>query len=72
MLGLVFYILIVGVSFHWVSQLPSAEDRLLKISIFVTLLYALFENVIGVAAFEMLFAYGLCLLAARRPSVYEE
>lgn len=72
LLGLVFYIVMILLSFHWVSSLLPAEDRLLKVSLFVTLLYALFENVIGVAAFEMLFAYGLCLLAARRSSAYEK
>lgn len=72
LLGLIFYILMILFSFRWTSPLLPAEDRLLKVSIFVTLLYALFENVIGVAAFEMLFAYGLCLLAARRSSAHEE
>lgn len=72
LLGLVIYIVMILFAFHWVSQLLPAEDRLLKVSLFVTLLYALFENVIGVAAFEMLFAYGLCLMAARRSSAYEE
>jgi O-antigen ligase len=45
-----------------------ADDELIKLSGAILLFYALFENVVGLVAFEMMFAYLLCLLSARRAS----
>ncbi len=45
-----------------------ADDELIKLSGAILLFYALFENVVGLVAFEVMFAYLLCLLSARRVS----
>lgn len=65
-LGLLVYLLILLRFLLVPSAMSTADERLVKLGGVLLLFYGLFENVVGQMAFELLFAYLLCLLSARR------
>lgn len=65
-LGLMIYFAIIARMLYVRSSLPRADEELVKLGSVMMLFYGLFENVVGLIAFEIIFAYLLCLLSARR------
>lgn len=65
-LGLLVYFVIIARFLLARSFLPLADEALIKLGGTLLLFYGLFENVVGLVAFEMMFAYLFCLLFARR------
>lgn len=65
-LGLLVYFMVIARFLLVRSSLPAADEALIKLGGVLLLFYGLFENVVGLAAFEVMFAYLLCLLSARR------
>lgn len=67
-LGLLVYWLIIFRFLLLRSSLPGSDRTLLQLGGILFLLYGLVENVVGLVAFEIMFAYLICLLSARRCS----
>ncbi|MPT21133.1 MAG: O-antigen ligase domain-containing protein [Pseudomonas sp.] len=65
-LGLTVYFIILVRFFLLHAEQDSADYELVKLAGAILLFYALFENVVGLVAFEVMFAYLICLLSARR------
>lgn len=65
-LGLLVYGLIILHFLLLRSSLPVADEALFKLGGVLLLFYGLFENVVGLVAFEIMFAYLICLLSVRR------
>lgn len=65
-LGLLVYALIILRFLLQRSTLPLEDETLIKLGGALLLFYGLFEDVVGQVAFDIMFAYLLCLLSARR------
>lgn len=64
-LGLLIYLVVIARFLLARSFLPMADEALIKLGGILLLFYGLFENVVGLVSFEIMFAYLFCLLSAR-------